>query len=473
MNCALPLRRARRRTAPTSSLSQRRPARSSALERRRRARSRLDAIVHEVSPGASRASRRIAAECGRQRRASSCVEQRGHAGRRAGATNSVAQDFLAGLEQPALVDQRRGARRCSPLAASAARWRSIAAASSATPSPRGADGRACTGAAATPVAAAGSARPIASMFLRSAIVRFGVGPVALADDVDVGDLEDAGLDRLDVVAEAGRRDDHRGVRRARDVDLVLAHADGLDHHDVEAGGVEHVDRFERAARKPAQRAARRHAAHEHAGVAAELAHADAVAEDRAAGERARRIDGDDRHLAARARGSPRPACATSVDLPLPGTPVMPTTCARPGVARRSRRAPAALRRRPPSARVSSRAMARVSPASTPATSSRGRHVRHRRRRPSAASRWFISRNTSRSSITRRALKSVRGKVPGAHHFDLRAQARASSAALRAPRRAAPRRRRIAARARAAAASTRTSSSSIAPSREMTIRCSPP
>jgi hypothetical protein len=58
-----------------------------------------------------------------------------------------------------------------------------------------------------------------------------VGPVGLGDDVDVGDLEDAGLDRLDVVAQAGGGDDDRRVRRARDVDLVLAHADRFDDDD--------------------------------------------------------------------------------------------------------------------------------------------------------------------------------------------------------------------------------------------------
>ena len=66
--------------------------------------------------------------------------------------------------------------------------------------------------------------------------------------MDVGDLEDAGLDRLDVVAEPGRGHDDRGVRGARDLDLVLADADRLDDDDVEARDVEDVDRVERAAR---------------------------------------------------------------------------------------------------------------------------------------------------------------------------------------------------------------------------------
>jgi LAO/AO transport system kinase len=64
----------------------------------------------------------------------------------------------------------------------------------------------------------------------------GIRPVALADRVNVGDLENSGLDRLDVVAEARRRYDDRRVRGARHLDLVLADADRLDDHHVEAGG---------------------------------------------------------------------------------------------------------------------------------------------------------------------------------------------------------------------------------------------
>jgi hypothetical protein len=50
-------------------------------------------------------------------------------------------------------------------------------------------------------------------------------------------------------------------------------------------------------------AARRHAADEHARVAGVRLHADAVAEDRAAAERARGIDGHDADRPARARNS--------------------------------------------------------------------------------------------------------------------------------------------------------------------------
>jgi hypothetical protein len=57
--------------------------------------------------------------------------------------------------------------------------------------------------------------------------------------------------------------------------------------------VEDVDRVQGGARHAAHGAARRHGADVDAGVEAEVRHADAVAEDGAAGERARRVDGDD------------------------------------------------------------------------------------------------------------------------------------------------------------------------------------
>ena len=70
--------------------------------------------------------------------------------------------------------------------------------------------------------------------------------VALVDDQDVGDLQDAGLDRLHFVAESGRADDDVRVGDATDVNLGLPDADRLDDDDIEAGGVEHVDPFPRS-----------------------------------------------------------------------------------------------------------------------------------------------------------------------------------------------------------------------------------
>ena len=60
------------------------------------------------------------------------------------------------------------------------------------------------------------------------------GPVALVHDDEVGDLEQPGLDRLDLVAHLGRLEDDRRVGRGRDLDLALAGPDGLDEDQVEA-----------------------------------------------------------------------------------------------------------------------------------------------------------------------------------------------------------------------------------------------
>ena len=64
---------------------------------------------------------------------------------------------------------------------------------------------------------------VATSIARSwAAVRCGARLVALVDDDQVGDLEQAGLDRLDLVAHLGRLEHDRRVRRGRHLDLALA-----------------------------------------------------------------------------------------------------------------------------------------------------------------------------------------------------------------------------------------------------------
>jgi hypothetical protein len=63
--------------------------------------------------------------------------------------------------------------------------------------------------------------------------------VRFVDDEDIGDLDDAGLERLDVIAGAGVVHEDRGHGGAGDFDFVLACADGLDDYDVEAESVHH------------------------------------------------------------------------------------------------------------------------------------------------------------------------------------------------------------------------------------------
>ena len=85
----------------------------------------------------------------------------------------------------------------------------------------------------------------------------------------------------------------RACRRCARCRAPLPDADGLDDHSVEAERVEHVGDLARRRGESAERAARRHRADEDAGVERHALHADAIAEQRAAGERRRRIDGDD------------------------------------------------------------------------------------------------------------------------------------------------------------------------------------
>ena len=138
-------------------------------------------------------------------------------------------------------------------------------------------------------------------------------------------------------------------------------------HHVAAGRVEHPQRVRGRPGQPAEVAAGGHRADEHALVGGVLAHPDPVAEQRAAGERRRRVDGE--HADPAALRAQRPTSAdVVVDLPTPGGPVSPTTCA----ARRTARAPRPPRaaRGPPSSTSEiSRATASCSPRRARATRS--------------------------------------------------------------------------------------------------------
>ena len=129
--------------------------------------------------------------------------------------------------------------------------------------------------------------------LEIALGRVGALAVRLVHGEDVGALEDTRLDRLHVVAEPGRHHDQRGVRHAGDLQLVLPDADRLDDDDVGAPCVEHVHDVGGRAGEAAERAARRQRADEDVRVRRVALHPDAVAEDGAAREGARGVDGDD------------------------------------------------------------------------------------------------------------------------------------------------------------------------------------
>ncbi len=67
--------------------------------------------------------------------------------------------------------------------------------------------------------------------------------------------------------------------------MSRTHSDGLDDDAIEAEGVHDVGDLAGRQREAAERAARCHGADEDAVVHADLVHADAIAEQRAAGER--------------------------------------------------------------------------------------------------------------------------------------------------------------------------------------------
>ena len=108
----------------------------------------------------------------------------------------------------------------------------------------------------------------------------GAGVVGLVDHENVRDLQDAGLDRLDIVAHPRDENDKNGIGRANDINLVLTHTDRLDDDDVVTGGIEQIDGVGGRARQTTKGAARRHRADEDSRVDRVPHHPDAVAENR-------------------------------------------------------------------------------------------------------------------------------------------------------------------------------------------------
>src|ERR1019366_2042514 len=88
----------------------------------------------------------------------------------------------------------------------------------------------------------------------------GTVAVRLVDDENVGDLHDARLDRLHIVAHA-RYEHHDGdVGKLHDIDFILSDPDGFHHHKIAATGIENGSNVGGGARQSAKRSAGRHAA---------------------------------------------------------------------------------------------------------------------------------------------------------------------------------------------------------------------
>ena len=127
--------------------------------------------------------------------------------------------------------------------------------------------------------------------------RVGQVAVGLVDEHQVGQLDDAALDPLQLVAAAGDEQEQEEVRHAGDRGLALSDAHGLDEHDVEARGLADEERLAGAARDAAERAAGGRRTDEGLRAARQLGHARLVAEDRAAARRRGGVDREDRDAA--------------------------------------------------------------------------------------------------------------------------------------------------------------------------------
>src|SRR5213080_2121061 len=121
----------------------------------------------------------------------------------------------------------------------------------------------------------------------------GARTVALVHHVNVRDLHDSGLERLNPIARFGHEHEYGRLGRARDVELGLPDAHRLQQHALEAECLEQIGDLLRRRGESAVRAPRRHRADEHAGIDAGGFHPDPVAEQRPTGERAGRIHGHD------------------------------------------------------------------------------------------------------------------------------------------------------------------------------------
>ncbi|OLD02406.1 MAG: hypothetical protein AUI99_06075 [Gemmatimonadetes bacterium 13_1_40CM_3_69_22] len=118
----------------------------------------------------------------------------------------------------------------------------------------------------------------------------GAGTIALVDHVNVGDLHDTRLQRLNAVSRFGDERQHRRLGGARHVQLGLPDAHGLDQDALEPEGLQQVGHLRRRGGEAAVRAAGRHRADEDARIQAGGLHADAVAQQGATGEGTRGID---------------------------------------------------------------------------------------------------------------------------------------------------------------------------------------
>lgn len=95
----------------------------------------------------------------------------------------------------------------------------------------------------------------------------GTGLVGFADDEEVGNFEDAGLDGLDIVAHTGGGNDHDGLSGTHDLNLGLSRANGLDDDGIVTGGIQCTYHVASGGGEATQVAATGHTANEDLWVA--------------------------------------------------------------------------------------------------------------------------------------------------------------------------------------------------------------
>ena len=120
----------------------------------------------------------------------------------------------------------------------------------------------------------------------------GAIPIRLVDDKDVGDFHDARLESLHLVARPRDERHDRHIGRPDNIDLILPDADRFNDDDVFACRIQDKGNLASGTGQPSEMPAGCHAADEYAGIPRVRLHPYAVAENRAAAERARGIDSD-------------------------------------------------------------------------------------------------------------------------------------------------------------------------------------
>ncbi len=120
-------------------------------------------------------------------------------------------------------------------------------------------------------------------------------PIGLVDGDDVGELEDAALDALELVTRASEREEQEGVDHLGHRDLVLADPHGLDDDDVVTGSLQHEHGLPRRPGDAAEVPTGRAGPDEGRLTGREAGHPGAVAEDRAARTSRAGVDRDDGH----------------------------------------------------------------------------------------------------------------------------------------------------------------------------------